>query len=101
MIRVQVEVEQQPTVAVAALPAPQAEVRAGSSVVVVHDVACPAYTGPTTVVPQAHQQTVLETADKLLLSDITVDKVPFYSTSNAAGGQTVYIACTMEGFDNG
>lgn len=43
------------------------------------------------VIPLAERQTVLETAEKLLLEDIVVKEIPYYETSNSAGGDTVYI----------
>lgn len=48
------------------------------------------YTGDYTVTPKTHPQT-LETAQKVLTADITVEAVPYYETSNLYG-DTVYIA---------
>lgn len=50
------------------------------------------YDGDYTVVPKAHSEQVLETAQKLVLEDITVTKVPYHETSNIYDGKTVYIA---------
>lgn len=50
------------------------------------------YDGEYTVIPKAHEAQVLETAQKLLLDDVTVTKVPYYETSNIYDGKTVYIA---------
>ena len=50
------------------------------------------YDGATTVTPKADSQTVLETADKVVLDDITVLKIPYWETSNISGGYTVFIA---------
>lgn len=49
------------------------------------------YTGAVTVTPKPNQTTVLNTRDKVVNSDITVLEIPYYSTSNLAGGNTVYI----------
>lgn len=50
------------------------------------------YSGPYEVTPQAHEAQTLNTANKLMLDDVTVHKVPFYDVSNTTGGKTVYIA---------
>ena len=50
------------------------------------------YDGAYLVVPKAHEEQVLETAQKLLLEDVTVTKVPYYETSNLFDGKTAYIA---------
>ena len=48
------------------------------------------YTGPYSVTPKTEGQT-LETANKRMVSDVSVKAIPFYDTSNTAGGQTIYI----------
>lgn len=48
------------------------------------------YDGDYIVTPKTRSQT-LETANKVLTSDITVEAVPYYETSNLYG-DTVYIA---------
>lgn len=53
----------------------------------------PAYKGDYTVTPATHAQT-LETKDKLLEKDFTVEKIPFFEVSNNAGGKTVTIGGT-------
>lgn len=50
------------------------------------------YTGTYSVVPQANQEVVLSTANKLLTRNVTVQEVPYYETSNEQGGYTAYIA---------
>lgn len=50
------------------------------------------YTGPYVVIPHAHNEQTLETAQKLMTDNVTVQKVPFYDVSNTTGGTTVYIA---------
>ena len=42
------------------------------------------YAGPYAVVPKTESQT-LETADKLMARDVTVQAIPFYKTSNQSG----------------
>lgn len=51
----------------------------------------PAYEGEYTVIPLAASEVVLETKDKRCTDDITVLKIPRYSTSNEYG-TTFYIA---------
>lgn len=51
----------------------------------------PPYTGPYTVTPKVEAQT-LETARKLMTDDVNIKAIPFFETSNNAGGETVYIA---------
>lgn len=48
------------------------------------------YDGDYVVIPKAYNETVLETKDKLLTDDVTVEKIPYYKTSNESG-YTVYI----------
>lgn len=50
----------------------------------------PAYTGPTEVDPEFNA-IVLPTAQKTVLSDITVNAIQVESVSNPSGGRTVYI----------
>lgn len=49
------------------------------------------YTGATTVIPSVVEQ-ILETADKLMRDNITVEEIPYSQVSNPAGGWTVTIA---------
>ena len=56
------------------------------------------YEGPYTVTPLAHYEQTLETANKTLVDDVRVLKVPYYETSNLYDGITVYIA---EDINNG
>lgn len=51
----------------------------------------PIYEGEVEVTPSAHEEQTLETMDKLLKSNITIHKVPFFETHNLTG-LTVYIA---------
>lgn len=50
------------------------------------------YEGETVVIPKGHEGTILETAGKTMRSDVMVTEVPYFETSNEAGGETVYIA---------
>lgn len=56
----------------------------------------PVYTGETSVTPKANEQTILETNEKVLMSDITVFEVPYFQVSNPQGGNTAYIAINTE-----
>ena len=47
--------------------------------------------GPYEVIPKTESQT-LQTADKLMERDLTVQAIPFYRTSNQSGGYTATIA---------
>ena len=49
------------------------------------------YTGEYLVVPKVAEQTVLETANKYLAQDVTVERIPMYEASNDAGGNTLSI----------
>ena len=53
------------------------------------------YNGDYTVTPSVEEQT-LKTANKKMLEDVTVKKIPFYETSNLSGGNTVYIGSEVE-----
>ena len=58
-------------------------------------VTAESYAGPYEVVPKTESQT-LETADKLMTQDVTVQAIPFYRTSNQSGGYTATIAMIGE-----
>ena len=49
------------------------------------------YTGSYEVTPQVEAQR-LETKGKIMREDVQIQKIPYYETSNTAGGSTVYIA---------
>ena len=51
----------------------------------------PEYTGPFTVIPKIATAQILETAQKTVLQDIEVTKIPVHTTTNPAGGNTVFI----------
>lgn len=49
------------------------------------------YVGEYEVTPKVEQSTVLETANKVLAKDITVQKIPQFEVSNEANGKTLII----------
>lgn len=49
------------------------------------------YTGPYAVTPKIVSQ-YLNTADKHLSHDVTIEPIPYVETDNSAGGKTVTIA---------
>lgn len=54
------------------------------------------YSGSYEVTPKAYSPVVLETSNKLMKKDLTVREIPYFSVSNPAGGNTVYIAKELE-----
>lgn len=48
------------------------------------------YEGEYTVIPSKEEH-VLKTSGKVMNDDVTVKAIPYHSTSNTAGGETVYI----------
>lgn len=59
-------------------------------VIKVTDYDAPVYTGDTTVDPD-FTGTVLQTAQKIVTNNITVNPIQVESVSNIQGGRTVYI----------
>lgn len=59
-------------------------------VIKVTDYDAPVYTGETTVNPD-FTGTVLQTAQKIVTNNITVNPIQVESVSNIQGGRTVYI----------
>lgn len=49
------------------------------------------YTGEYEVTPQARSDVVLDTSGKLMTDDVTVFEIPYYETTNPAGGYTAII----------
>lgn len=49
------------------------------------------YTGEYEVTPKAWEETVLPTADKLLLEDVRVFEIPYSAVANPSGGKTAII----------
>lgn len=50
------------------------------------------YAGDYEITPLAFDAQVLPTANKLLKKDLVVSKIPYYETTNAQMGTTIYIA---------
>lgn len=48
------------------------------------------YTGDYTVIPQTHPQT-LNTQNRSMISDVTVEGIPYAEVSNTSGGTTAII----------
>ena len=65
--------------------------KAGMGEVHVVTVGAKPYEGPYEVTPKVDAQT-LATADKVMLEDVTVNKIPYFAVGNTSGGETVYIA---------
>lgn len=53
------------------------------------------YDGEYDITPKAYQDQILETADKLMINNVIVHKVPYIETHNESG-TTVYIAKETE-----
>ena len=49
------------------------------------------YTGQYTVTPLPNLEQILRTDNKVMRHDVTVEPIPFFKTSNDAGGYTVTI----------
>ena len=54
------------------------------------------YEGSYTVHSAAHEAQELPTANKHLIKNITVEKIPYYETSNLSDGITIYIGDERE-----
>lgn len=54
------------------------------------------YEGAYTVHSAAHEAQELPTANKHLIKNITVEKIPYYETSNLSDGITIYIGDERE-----
>lgn len=53
------------------------------------------YDGAFDVIPDVSSQR-LETAEKYMRSDVTIQAIPYFDVSNTAGGSTVYIGTAAE-----
>lgn len=49
------------------------------------------YEGEYTIRPQPRAEVVLPTANRRLAADVTVERIPYYETSNVSGGYTAII----------
>ncbi|MBE5800054.1 MAG: hypothetical protein E7321_08920 [Clostridiales bacterium] len=56
----------------------------------------PKYDGEYEITPHAEESTTLLTAQKFMDSNVKVNKVPYFETSNQADGETVYIATEVD-----
>ena len=54
------------------------------------------YAGDYEVTPRAKSSVVLNTEKKIMKQDVVIKKIPYYETSNASGGTTVYIASSSK-----
>lgn len=54
------------------------------------------YDGEYTVHSEAYEVQTLPTANKHLIKNITVEKIPYYETSNLSDGITIYIGDERE-----
>ena len=50
------------------------------------------YEGDYEIIPKAYKEQILNTKNKVMKQDVTVKAIPYYDTTNTAGGSTVYIA---------
>lgn len=53
------------------------------------------YTGDYEITPKVEAQT-MSTKNKLMINDVEIKGIPIFSTSNNAGGNTIYIAKEVE-----
>lgn len=51
----------------------------------------PPYNGAYEVTPQPYTDVVLPTRDKLMLNNVTVHEIPYFTTTNDKGGYTAII----------
>ncbi|MGM9763498.1 MAG: hypothetical protein ACI3ZQ_05725 [Candidatus Cryptobacteroides sp.] len=56
----------------------------------------PKYTGEYSVTPSADSAQTLETAQKYMGGNVTVEKIPYYEMDNPSGGTTIYIGSDGE-----
>ena len=54
------------------------------------------YDGEYVVHSEAHEVQILPTANKQLTKNITVEKIPYFETSNLSDGITAYIGSEVE-----
>lgn len=57
----------------------------------------PAYEGAYEVTPQVDEPVVLHTKAKRMKDNVTVNRIPLYEVSNAAGGKTLTIGDVENG----
>lgn len=73
---------------------PAIRIRIGDVIVVHYEEDI--YVGPYEVTPDFDTQT-LDTAQKTMTDDVTVEPIPVYRTSNPQGGKTIYIGGILDG----
>lgn len=67
------------------------EVDFGSIMVVTHTIGkADEYTGSYNITPDIDKQ-VMSTKNKMMVDDVTINGIPYFETSNDAGGNTIYI----------
>lgn len=59
-----------------------------------HVIDANVYDGKYEVTPKTYEQ-FLSTKDKLMMDDVKIKEIPYFETSNAEDGITVYIANTI------
>lgn len=67
---------------------PSASLKVGAEI---YDIGGAEYDGEYVIRPQPHDEQVLPTAHKKLSRDVTVERIPYYETSNPSGGYTAII----------
>lgn len=58
---------------------------------IIHTSTAPTYNGKYRVTPSTYHTQTLATASKILTRNITIEPIPQWETSNAAGGTTLII----------
>lgn len=94
-IEYQFELEQMDEEFIFTLEEPEYEFTIEEAIIVHEGGSYDVYDGQYEVTPSAHNPIVLETREKLMADDVTVNKIPYYETSNESG-LTVYIADESE-----
>ena len=91
---VDLSVESKRSVSIAASAVQEDEI--GVDVFIDHSTpSIPPYAGPYEVIPTLDGET-LQTKNKYMAKDLTVQPIPYFEVSNASGGETVYIAGEIE-----
>ena len=68
----------------------QFSMKFGEVIEVPAEIISDTYEGITNVTPKPYEAQILQTKDKRVLEDITVEKIPYFETSNDTG-TTVFI----------
>lgn len=91
---IKVTVKNQPKINVDMKKSPAADIGIRSSTTVINTA--PTYNGSYSVKPKAFEDITLPTANKLMKNNVTIEKVPYFETSNETG-TTIYIADSIGG----